>query len=172
MKIFKQIQKITEYGLSTRDRQREINVSEVFHLWNHLSQRYNVIHITNIFKNFATDDELKVILDLGIKILGKHVAILEKEMTAYAIPLPLRPPKQVQCTTDLEALTDRHIFRRVSRGIQSFLPTHTMAFIHSNSAKIRELFMLFLIEEMKLYDKMAEYGRIKSYEITAPVYRN
>ena len=51
------------------------------------------------------------------------------------------------------------------------MPIHTMAFIHSTSPKIRDLFMSFLIEEMKLYDKFMEYGKIKGYEIMPPAYK-
>lgn len=171
MKVFKAMRKIIELPMSTRDKQRNINVSEVFHIWNHLTQRYNVIYITNVLESFSKDEDLKLILDVGRKTLQKHVNILEKEMIAYGIPLPIRPAKQTQTTTNLEEISDRYIFRRILRGIQSFLPTHTMALIHSTSPKIRELFMTFLIEEIKIYDKFLEYGKIKGYEIKPPSYK-
>ncbi|KJS88265.1 MAG: hypothetical protein JM58_01525 [Peptococcaceae bacterium BICA1-8] len=171
MKIFEQFQKIAEVGMSTRDKQKTINVSEVFHLWNHLVQRYNVLYITNILESFARDEDLKLILISGKNSLDNHIKILEKEMLEYGIPLPNRPPKQTQSTSDLEEISDRHIYRRITRGIQSFLPTHTMAFIHSTSPKIRELFMSFLIEEMKIYDKLLEYGKVKGYIIFPPIYK-
>ncbi len=46
-----------------------------------------------------------------------------------------------------------------------------MAFIHSTSPKIRALFINLLIEEMKLYDKFIEYGKLKEYVIRPPVYK-
>lgn len=171
MKIAEQIQRLTELGMSTRDKQRNINVSEVFHLWNHLAQRYHVIYTTDTLEAFARDEDLKLILDAGKKSLGKHTEILEKEMLEYGIPLPVRPPKQTQTTINMEQISDRYIYRRILRGIQSFLPTHTMAFVHSTSPKIRELFMTFLIEEMKMYDKYLEYGKIKGYLVLPPIYR-
>lgn len=171
MKILKYVGKITELGKSTRDKQKNINVSEVFHLWNHLVQRYNVIYITNVLETFVKDEDLKLILQIGSKTLGKHVTVLEKEMLAYGIPLPTRPPKQTQTTVSLEMFSDRYSFRRILRGIQGFLPTHTQAFIHSTSPKIRDLFMSFMFEEMKLYDKFIEYGKIKGYEISPPIYK-
>lgn len=171
MDVLKTINQISELGMSTRDKQRNINVSEVFHLWNHLLQRYNVIHLTNILEQHARDEDLKLVLAAGRKTLGNHVTKLEKEMMNYGIPLPIRPPKQTNTTSNVEAITDRFIFRRILRGIQSFLPTHMMAFIHSTSPKIRELFMSFMVEEMKLYDKFMEYGKIKEYEIYPPAYK-
>lgn len=171
MKITKTIQEITESGMTTKDKQQIINVSEVFHLWNHLVQRYNVIYVTDTLEKMAQDDDLKLILNVGKKKLGDNIDELEKELVAYGIPLPNRPPKQSQTITHLESISDRYIFRRIFRGIQSFIPTHTMAVVHSTSPKIREMFMSFLIEEMKIYDKFVEYGKMKGYEIIPPKYR-
>lgn len=171
MKILSFVRSIAEFGKTTKEKQRNINVSEVFHLWNHLIQRYNVIYITNILENYAKDGDLKLVLKVGKVTLGKHVMLLENEMTTYGIPLPIRPPKQIQITAKLEEISDRYIFRRILRGIQSFLPTHTMAFIHSTSPKIREQFKTFMIQEMDLYDKFIEYGKVKGYEINPPAYK-
>lgn len=171
MKIMKQIKKITELGMSTKDKQREINVSEAFHLWNHLVTRYAIIQTTGILGNYARDIDLKFIINTGVKALKEQVKVLEQEMLTYGIPLPIRPPKQMKVADHVEIFTDRYIYRRILRGIQSYLPTHTAAFIHSTSPKIRELFMHSLIEEMKLYDKFLEYGKIKGYVIRPPVYK-
>jgi hypothetical protein len=137
--------------MPTSEKQQHINVSEAFHLWNHLMQRYNTLFVTETMEMFVRDSDLKLILVTGNKNLNKSIKILEKEMMAYGIPLPVRPPKQTQTTTKIEEISDRHIYRRILRGIQSFLPTHTMAFVHSTTPKIRELFMAFLIDEMKIY---------------------
>ncbi|KAF1084154.1 hypothetical protein SPSYN_02558 [Sporotomaculum syntrophicum] len=171
MKILKAKEILSSLTASTADKQQKISVTDVFHLWNHLIQRYHIIYLTNIFENFAHDEDLRLILKLGKKTLDKHISLLEKNMTAYGIALPVRPPKQTQFTVNIEAFTDRYIFRRVLRGIQSFLPTHTMAFMHSTSPSIREMFLTFLIEELKLYDRFIEYGKLKSYVIIPPMYK-
>lgn len=170
MKILKYVGKISEMDKSLRNKQKTINVSEVYHLWNHLMQRYNVIYVTDLLNSFVKDDDLKFILNSGKKTLTKHIKLLEKELLNYGIPLPLRPPKQAQKTINAELISDKHIYRRILRGIQAFLPVHNMAFIHSTSPKIRDLFMSFMNEEMKIYDKYLEYGKIKNYLIEPPVY--
>jgi len=171
MKTFRNIGKISNISKSLRDKQRTINVSEVYHLWNHLTQRYNVIYITDLLNSFVKDDDLKLVLNSGNKTLSKHVNLLEKELLSYGIPLPLRPPKQTQKTVNSELISDRQIYRRILRGIQAFLPVHTMAFIHSTSPQVRDLFMSFLNEEMKIYDQYLEYGKTKNYLIRPPVYK-
>lgn len=134
-------------------------------------QRYNVIYVTNLLNSFVKDDDLKLVLNSGNKTLTKHTKLLEKVLLNYGIPLPLRPPKQTQKTVNSELISDRQIYRRILRGIQAFLPVHTMAFIHSTSPKLRDLFMSFMGEEMKIFDKYLEYGKIKNYLIRPPVYR-
>lgn len=171
MKILRYIGQLTELRKNTRDKQRIINVSEVFHLWNQLMQRYSVIHVTNLMESFVKDADFKLVLGSGNKTLTNHVRLLEKELLNYGIPMPLRPPKQTVKTINTELITDRQIYRRILRGIQAFLPVHTMAFIHSTTPKIRDLFMTFMFEEMKIYDKYLEYGKMKEYLLTPPVYR-
>lgn len=171
MEILSEIQKLKELGMSTKDKQQIINVSEVFHLWNHLTQRYYIIYITDIFEYVARDEDLLLVIKAGKKTLSNHVEILEKEMLNYGIPLPNRPPKQSQPIEDIEEFSDRYIYRRILQGIQSFLPTYIMALIHSTSPKIRDLFISFLVEEIKLYDKFLEYGKLKGYLLEPPTYK-
>ena len=171
MKTLKYLGKIVQMNKSLKDKQRMINVSEVYHLWNHLVQRYNVIYITILLESFVRDDDLKLVLIAGKKTLAKHIDLLEKELLNYGIPLPVRPPKEIQKTVNYEQITDRLIYRRILRGIQAFLPVHTMAVNHSTSPKLRDLFMSFMNEEMNIYDQYLEYGKIKSYLIKPPVYR-
>ncbi|AFM41425.1 Protein of unknown function (DUF3231) [Desulfosporosinus acidiphilus SJ4] len=171
MEILKSLEKVSEMNKSLREKQRTINVSEVYHLWNHLMQRYNVMYITNLLNSSVQDTDFKLVINHGSKILMKHIEALEKELLNYGIPLPLRPPKQVQETSSSELISDRYIYRRILSGIQAFLPVHNMAFIHSTSPKIRDLFMSFMNEEMKVYDKFLEYGKMKDYLIKPPMYR-
>lgn len=170
MKTLDIYQRIGEINKSTRDKQTEISVSEVWHLYNHLTMRYNVMETTNILRNFARSKDLITILDFGTKVLQSQIGILEKILKEYGIPLPIRPPFDSKSTTITEAITDRYIFRRIFRGIQSFIPYHAFAFIHSTSPKLREKFKTFLIAELDVYDKYIEYGKLKGFELVPPMY--
>jgi len=89
MKTLKYLGKMFEMNKSLRDKQRIINTSEVYHLWNHLMQRYHVIFITNFLDSFVKDDDLKLVLAMGHKVLSNHAKLLERELLKYGIPLPL-----------------------------------------------------------------------------------
>lgn len=92
-------------------------------------------------------------------------------MLEYGIPLPKRPPADVNSPTGVEVATDRFIFERLFIGIQSFLPIHMSSFAQSTSPKIRELFKKSLYEEVEIYDKLYEYGKLKNWLDQAPLYR-
>lgn len=171
MDIFSGFQKISEIGTTVRDKQTLINVSEVWHLWDHLSERYSILNTTTIFRNFARDNDLRIVLDMGVKTLTQQVTDLEAVLGDYGIQLPYRPPTDVVSATQYEAIDDKYIFRRVFRGIQSFVETHAEAFLGSTSPIIRQKFKKFSIEEMDLYDKLIEYGKLKGFTLEPPPYR-
>lgn len=171
MTLVSLIQQISDITKSADEKQKEISVSEVWHLDGHLQMRYDVLETTKILKNYAQSTDLQIILNLGIKTLQSQVEVLEKLMDSYMIPLSPRPPFDDKSTANIEFFTDRFIFRKIFQGIQSFIPIHATAFTQSTNPAIREYFKGFLFEEIKLYDKFIEYGKIKGFEDIPPQYR-
>ena len=81
--------------ITAAQEQQTVHTGEVFGLWQHLVQRYDVRELTDIFQNFANDVEFKAILSLGMKVLDNQIAIMENEMNKLGVPLPPRPPKSI-----------------------------------------------------------------------------
>lgn len=52
--------------------QQTINVSEVWHIWNMLNDRYHIIDTTQLFHNFVEDSDFKVVITLGLDELKKQ----------------------------------------------------------------------------------------------------
>lgn len=171
MKLLSKLEEIAELGQSKKDLQKKLNVYEAGHLWHLLTSRYDIIETTQILRNFASDPELKLILDQGLKILQKQIIEFEDLASRYGLPLPKKLPANSSSTTKPENITDEYIFRRVFSGIQSFIPVHGLAMIQTTSAKLRQNFLTFLIREIKLYDKFLVYGQIKGWVIEPPTYR-
>jgi len=46
--MIEKIQHVSDIGKSTRDKQKDIFVSEVWHIWDILIERYSVINTTQI----------------------------------------------------------------------------------------------------------------------------
>lgn len=171
MKIMSSMQKINDLTKSTKDKQSLITVSEAWHLWGHLKDRYSVVYTTQILLNFAEDNDLKLVLKQGIKALQKQIIELENLSGEYGITLPRKPPAESNSTVPIEGIDDIYIFRRVFRGIQAFVPVHTEAFLTSTTTKVRQKFKQYLIEELDIYDKFVEYGKLKGFIFKPPAFR-
>jgi len=171
MKILEQIEKLADIGQSRTELQKEITTIEAWHIWDYVVSRYDIIETTQVLKNFARDPDLKVVLGQGLNALNQQVQQLEEIMSTYGIPLPKRPPATSDSPLNLEVITDEYVFRRVLGGIQNYIPTHATAMIHTTSPKLREKFMTFLVDEIKMYDKFLVYGQLKGWTIEPPAYR-
>jgi spore coat protein CotF len=171
LKTLDLLQRVKDIGKSTEEKQKEITVAEVWHLYKHLSMRYEVLETTQILKNYVKLLDFRVLINYGINNLQEQVSLIENFMNEYGIPLPERPPIDSKTETKIEIVTDRFIFRRIFRGIQSFIPDHANAYIQSTSPKLRELFKKILINEIYMYDKFVEYGKIRGFEYVPPMYR-
>lgn len=146
---------------------------EAFHLWDHLSSRYDSIEITHIYQSFAHDPDFKVILLLGTeKVLNKQVNILEKEMDHFGLPLPTRPPKTAQATAQQEVLNDELMFRQVFTGMQFMLDLHAIALAQNiTNDRLRKIYIDFLWEELNLVDTWIKYGKVKGWLRPVPAHK-
>lgn len=171
MKILEIIEQVADFGQSKRQLQTELSVFEAGHLWNLLTSRYEVIETTQLLQNFTSDPDLKLVLNEGLKFLRRQVAALENTASHYGIPLPKKPPAASNAAVKVELITDEYIFRRVFSGIQSYIPIYGEAMIQTTSAKLREEFLRFLQDELKLYDKLLVYGQLKGWITEPPAYR-
>ncbi len=152
----------------------ELSSTEVFHIWNHLTVRYDAIQLTQIFSNFAHDPEFKVILNSGLKTsLEKQVNILEGKMNHFGLPLPQRPAKSVNTTLNFEIFEDEIMFRNLFTHIQYMLILHAIGLKQSTTNDpIREMFCDFLFEELNLFDKLVKYGKAKGWLRPVPMFKS
>lgn len=172
MKIIETFEELKNIGKDSKSKSDDMNVAEAWHLWDHVSARYDVIETTEVLSNFVEDTDLKIVLNSGIQILQKQVDALEKLMRDHSMVLPLRPPKYSVSNHIEDIISDRYIFRRVLSGIQAFMPVHMMAYTQTTSSVIREKFKRFLVEEIELFDKFLEYGKLKGWVQEPPHFRS
>jgi hypothetical protein len=71
--------------------QKKVHTGEVFGLWQHLTQRYDIRELTDIFKNFAKDAEFRALGKIPAPItINLHVyrtAFVEKTIGKYKRPM-------------------------------------------------------------------------------------
>lgn len=149
----------------------QLDIGEAFHLWDHLSLRYDQKQLTDFFISFAHDAEYRAIMQTGMKTLDKQIDRLEKAMLTFQIPLPPRPPESVKAPIDPETLEDRFTYRTLIRGVQEAIDLHLRAIIETTrNDSVRTVYTDFLFEEMKFYDLMVKYGKAKAWLQVPPAY--
>lgn len=171
MKIMRLSERIGYIGKSKREKQQMISIAEAYSLWKGLVFRYDSVGITRINYEFVKDADLKLIVKDGIQVLEEQIVFLENMMREFLVPMPSKPPAYANICADINALTDRVIFRDIFNGMQNAMFEHISSFQRSRSSIFREVFRKFLIQEMELYDRYYEYGKLKAYLNETPSFR-
>jgi hypothetical protein len=171
LKIAEISEAISNLGKSSLEKQTIISMGEAYHIWKTLVSRYDALNMTNIFANFSKDPDLKLIIDDGLDVLNYELQELESLMKEYAIPMPDKPPEKANIASDVNAITDKTIYRFIHEGIKNTNEMYVHYFNESPSSTIREIFLTFLKKELELYDKFIEYGKLKGYIHESPSFR-
>lgn len=169
--LMDKLQKITDIGKSAKDKQRIINVSEVFYIWDILVTKLDILETIQLYENFIEDYDLKVIKD-GVKNgITTGITDMEKLMDSYALPFPERPPAGIKTTVDLEQLTDRYIYQGLFEAIQAFFYILASGFMNSYTPDIRKAIKNHLLLTIELQETLVDYGKLKGFLNEPPIYR-
>ncbi|EEG76397.1 DUF3231 family protein [Dethiobacter alkaliphilus] len=148
-----------------------LSTTEAFHLWDNISQRYQQSQLTDFFLGFAHDKDFRAVLMLGKKTLDKQARKLEEEAVKFEIALPERPPSHVSVPMDPEPMQDRYMFNRIFTGIQEAVDLHIRATIEAiRNDSLRHMMMNFWLDEIKIYEAVLKYGKMKGWVTTPPLY--
>lgn len=149
----------------------QLNVTEAYHLWDHINLRYDQMELTQLFYDFVHDESLKALMTAGLAVLKNEASNLEGTMTKYEIPMPQKPPSAFKVPIDPETIEDEFIYRTILRGIQEAMDLHLRAVVESTrNDSLRGFFHGFLETEMELYDKYLKYGKVKGWIHPPPPY--
>jgi hypothetical protein len=156
-----------------KDTKEIIDTGEAFHLWDHLTFRYDNIHQTEIYIDVAHDKELKILLTLGLQnTLQKQTNMLEKECLHFGIPLPKRPASIIEWPASFSHIIhDDYIYRVIYIGIIGATLIHAVAVKQSvTNDRVRKIFIDLLESEINIQDDFIKYGKLKGYINEPPKY--
>ena len=150
-----------------------IDTGEAFHLWDHLTFRYDNIQQTVIWSKFAHDPEFRALLTVGYKnVLQKQAETLEQEIIKFGLPAPVKPTLTVSSTNSREILDDDYMFRMLFIGVLGATWLHSVAVKQSTTNdRIRSLFRDLLESELWILDKLMKFGKLKGWLHNEPEYR-
>ncbi len=148
-----------------------LTLTEAFHLWDHLSQRYDQLQMTTLFLGAVHDPDFEMILSKGKDTLNKQIKELEQQVLKYGVIFPERPPAHQIMTIDPETLTDSFMYSVIFTGIVEAMDLHMRAVIETiKNDALRDLFLGLLKEEVNIFDKYLKYGKTKGWTKVTPIY--
>jgi len=159
------------YKTSINQLEEQLSASEAFHIWDHITMRYEQIELIGIFTGFAHDTEFKVILQHGLYTFSKQIDTLEQLALKLNVPLPDRPALPVVSPIDPEIITDKFMYQIILSWELASLDAHVRAIIETiRNDKLRKLWSGFLNTELDYYDKYLKYGKMKGWTRVVPIY--
>jgi len=155
------------------DTPERIDAGEAFHLWDHLTFRYDNIEQTQIFLEVAHDGDFKVLIKVGLQnVLGNQTQMLEKECYYFGVPLPMGPAKTWVSIENTEFLDDDQIYRSILTGMQGASIMHAQALKQSvTNDRVRNIFRQLLLEEIDITDRLIIMGKLKGWLHVPPQYK-
>lgn len=142
-----------------------LTVGEAYVLWDNLIGRYQLQELLQLAQNYAHDSEFVYLIKRDINgVLADQINVLEKQFTHYHLPLPKRPPKNIEFEANSGALRDQYIFRRLFTGVQEFLALCSLSVrLTTVNDELREIFIKLLMEKIAVFDDLCKYGKIKGW---------
>ncbi len=151
--------------------QDKADTGEIFHLWDHLTFRYDNIYQTQYWYQHANDLDFKILLMKGLQdTLKAQVKKLEQELTKFGVPLPQRP-SAVIASTGTTNLEDAYMFRLLFTGMIGAAWMHALALKQCfTNDRLRGIFKDLLVQEIHIIDKMIIFGKSKGWLGIVPQY--
>lgn len=169
--IMDKFQKVADIGKSAREKQKIINVVEVFYIWDVLVTKLDALETIQIFEHMIEDNDLMIIKNKVKDGLFMGIDDMEALMREYDLPFPVRPPADVSSTVHIETVSDRDIFLMFYEVIAAFFPILGIGFMQSTTPDVRKGLKSHLLLTIELQEMLVEYGKLKGYLNQPPVYR-
>lgn len=149
----------------------QLSTAEAFHIWDHISLRYEQMELIGLYINFAHDTEFKAILQHGLYVVTKQVKQLEQLALKLYVTLPNRPSPPVMAPIDPETIKDQFMYNNILSWLLNALDTHVRAIIETiRNDPLRNLWTGLLTAELEYYDKFLKYGKMKGWTKVVPIY--
>lgn len=159
------------FGGNVAKRQTKIYAGEAHMLWEHLQQRHDYLELTLFCLNNITDAEFKLMVEKGLRDTMKtQIQKVEDLITIFGIPFPEGAPQSVTTKGNPEIWRDEMVFNLLLVGLRNFMNVHLRGIKMFLSDGLRNLFMEFLVEELKIHDNMMKYGKLKDWVLAPPSY--
>lgn len=150
----------------------KFDTQEAYNLWEILRSRYYAIEQIQILENYIHDMDFNFMIQNGLyKPYQKQINQLEELINKHEITLSRRQPRSSRMPVNTEAFQDSFIAEMILNLLQENISMHIRAIRTSlTSDDIRKMFVNYLRDEMKAYDKAVKYLKLKGWKCIPPAY--
>lgn len=151
----------------------DLDCGEAYHIWDHLTFRYDNIEATQVYLVLSHDGDFKALLKKGLQdILKKQAKKLEDETIKFGLPMPMFPPEITKELQDTEFRNDKSMYKQLLEGMQGASMMHAQAIKQSvTNDRLRGIFVNLFEEEIEMLDNIVKYGKLKAWLNPPPLYR-
>ena len=155
------------------EKQRLLNVQEVFSLWDLLKTKYSGLQHLTIFINFIHDLDFKQIAQQRVEESRKEIKFLEELIAQYRIPAPQPVKKEAQSAINTEIFTDEFLASILLLFEQELVEMTLRAFRSAvTNDYIRKVFKDFVYKQIDWLDFTIKYLKLKGWLDQPPFYPN
>ncbi len=155
------------------EKQQDVNVQEVFNLWDVLTADYVAIERIQIWQNYVDDIDLKYFINDFMEDLRSAVKSLEKKLESYGVRIGEKPPKAIHTARDAEIIRDEKIAHWAFLLLQEKIELRLRASRTSvTNDLIRETFIDMAKKRIGKLDLLIKYLKTKGWISSPPMYPN
>jgi hypothetical protein len=155
------------------EKQRLLNVQEVFSLWDLLKTKYSGLDHLIIFINFIHDFDFKQVIQKRLEESRKEIKFLEELIAQYRIPAPKPVRKEVKSAINTEIFTDEYLFSILLLFEQELVEMALRAFRSAvTNDYIRKVFKGFVHKQVDWLDFAIKYAKLKGWLDQPALYPN
>jgi spore coat protein CotF len=150
-----------------------ISVAEVYNLWDVLNNCYETFEQLNIYRLYAHDLDLKLLIANNISEISNRSQEVEKIMEQFKIKTPDRPRKDVHAAINSQVISDDQIAKQLLLIAQENVEMKVRGVINSKmNDTLRKFFMKLVKEDIDNIDDIIKYTKIKGWIQQPPLLQN
>ncbi len=155
------------------ERQRLIDVREVFNIWDVLKSKYDAIEHLDMWYQLVHDADLRVLIARYSSTLKQSKVQLEKMLEKYAINGPDQGRLASNWAANSEVLSDEVMATYMLLYVQEHMENLLRAVRTSvTNDEIRVVFIQSLKRTIEHYDPFVKYLKLKGWMEVCPLYVN
>jgi hypothetical protein len=156
----------------SRGLKQEIDIKEVYNVWNLLRARYLSADTIRLFKDLTHDRDFTILLGRLLGQWEKHIQDYETVVKKYQLKAPDRPPYDYKTSLKVNQMTDVYIFKRIYNDVVAQMYSLVTAYRTSTTNDgIREIIREDLEAHIKSFETIYKYGKLKGWMDDPPAYK-